>query len=245
VRTILVLTLLCLSATRAFPHGAVSVSPFADGTFAYGISVDQRTRQAAILEANRLCLTAVLQTPGRVLRECRPATVFKNRCAAFITATAIGFAVSTGDDETETRENVETVCLEGPGMCRVRELKCDTRYSGYLAQAIAFSSDTFEDVSSWWAKNVKTPVLIISAAFIILSAGLLYTTLQMRKLRRIIEPPPISRATRRWWPFGTSGGIGTRGSRKDRGPLKGPVLDEKTIREAFEPDKKGREEFEL
>jgi hypothetical protein len=45
------------------------------------------------------------------------------------------------------------------------------------------------DVKSWWDYNVTTTALIVSAALLILGGGLLYTTLQLRKLKRMIAPP--------------------------------------------------------
>jgi hypothetical protein len=106
-------------------------------------------------------------------------------------------------------------------------------------------TDKFEAIESWWRDTVTARFLVVSAAFLVLSAALLHTTLQRRKLKRIIAPPPIKPAKRPWRLFSAFHDFVTKTARKMKEPLKGPGLDERAIREAFKPDTKQRQEFDL
>jgi hypothetical protein len=167
---------------------------------------------------------------------------------------------ATGSDLPDARMNATAVCTDVvrvyPGLCQIRTTACDTTDEGTNARigqwvtktldAVTSGwTDKFDAIESWWRDTVTATFSVVSAAFLVLSAALLHTTIQLRKLKRMISPSPIKRAKRTWRPFGAFRAFVTKTARKMKEPLKGPVLDERTIREAFKPDTKQREEFDL
>lgn len=275
MRTIIGVLLFCLISTRALSEAAVSFGASGNNDAFHGISVNQKTRELAITAANAQCSA---QTNGRYVSEqCAAQRVFRDRCVTIIelrttsergTLSGVTLYAETGSDERDARINAVALCNDirrvYGGLCQIRTTACDGstgNFDGWLTAKFdavhSWWTNTIGDIRSWWDDNVTTTTLVVSAAFIILSAGLLYTSIQLIKLKRMIAPAPTARAgQQQWWPFGAFSAPWTTASRKDQGPLKGPVLDESTIREAFgqktttaheasKPSTKRREEFEI
>jgi Domain of unknown function (DUF4189) len=266
VRVIVGLLLFCLSATSAHSDGAVSFGAAANITVVHGLSVNQKTRELAMGQANAQCRARVNGLD--VTEPCTAQSVFRNRCVAIIELRTYTKAVldgitlyaGTGSDLSEARTNATAVCTDVarvvPGVCQIRDTACDFTDEGTNARigqwvtktlnAVTSGwADKFDALQSWWRDTVTATFLVVSAAFLVLSAALLHTTIQLRKLKLMLAPPPISHATPRWWQFGTSRSFAIKAAPKTKDPLKGPVLDEQTIREAFKTDPKQREEFDL
>jgi Domain of unknown function (DUF4189) len=260
VRVIAGLLLLCLTATHALSDGAVSFGAAGSNTAFYGISLNQKTRVLAIADANAKCAAQALTKD--VTEKCMVQSTFQNRCVGIIALrtfsgrTAVGTTLyaQTGSDEREARVNATAVCTDVArvytGLCEMRATACDITDEGTNARigqwvtktldaATSGWADKFDAIGSWWHDTVTTTFLVVSAAFLILSGALLYTTIQLRRLKRVIAPPPVRRSKRAWRPFGAFRGIVTNASRKMKEPFKGPVLNERTIREAFERTQSG------
>ena len=190
-------------------------------------------------------------------------SVFQNRCVGIVALrtlsgqTPVGTTLyaQTGSGERDARINAVAVCGDirrvYGGICEIQTIVCEDSAGDYDTWLTAkfhavrlWWSNTNNDVKTWWNDNVTTTILIVSATFLVLAAALLYTTIQLRKLKRVIAPP-VKSAIGPWWLFGAFSGSARKASRKMKEPLKGAALDERTIREAFGTETKRREEFEL
>jgi Domain of unknown function (DUF4189) len=263
VRIIAGLLLFCLTATGALSDGAVSFGAAGSIRALRGLSVNQKTRELAVAQAKEECRAQA--NVRDVTEQCIAQSVFRNRAVAIIelrtytrnVLDGITLYAGTGSDLPEARTNATAVCTDVarvyPGLCQMRTTGCDTTDEGTNARIGRWVTKTLDAVTSgwtdaiesWWRDTVTTTFLIVSAAIVILWTALLHTTIQLRKLKRIINPPPIKPAKRPWRPFSAFRGFATKASRKMKEPRKSPVLDERTIREAFKQDTKQREEFDL
>jgi hypothetical protein len=266
VRVILGLLLLCLGATDALSDGAVSFGAVGSTAAFHGMSVNQKTRELAMRQANAACVA--FMGARDATEPCTVQAVFRNRCVAIIelqtyrgkVLDGVTLYAGTGSDLPEARTNATAVCTDvarvAPGVCQIRDTACDITDEGTNARigqwvtktldAVTSGwTDKFEAIESWWQDTVTMTFLVVSAAFLVLSGALLHTTIQLRKLQRMISPSPIKPAKRPWRPFCAFRGFVTQTARKMKEPPKSPVFDEKAIREAFKPDAKQREEFDL
>jgi hypothetical protein len=266
VRVIVGPLLFCLSATSALSDGAVSFGAAGSIRALHGLSVNQKTRDLAVAQAKEECRAQA--NVRDITEQCIAQSVFRNRCVAVVelrtytrnVLDGITLYAGIGSDLPEARTNATAVCTDVarvyPGVCQMRTTACDTTDEGTNARigqwvtktldAVTSGwADKFDAIESWWRDTVTTTFLVVSAAFLVLSAALVHTTIQLRKLKRMIAPPPIKRAKRPWRRFSAFRGFVTKAARKMKEALKSPVLDEKKIREAFKPDTKPREEFDL
>jgi hypothetical protein len=237
VRFIIAVFIVCFTATRAFAFGAVSAGKDAAGTM-FGIATDQQSEQAAVDESRRLCVQQ--HQGGAIISDrCLPISLFKNRCAAIVGARSIHFSVGIGDTKSEALANGAALCRfhEYLGICQLLAESCDTIGPAKLTYfpqwpaktydaVIVWWINTTDDIQGWWDDNVTTSVLIVSAAFLVLSVVLVFMFLQMRRLKRLlgdraapntdaapqtaaevrggIKKPAraVNRAKRPWWLFG-------------------------------------------
>jgi Domain of unknown function (DUF4189) len=255
VRIIAGLLLFCLTATGALSDGAVSFGAAGSIRAIHGLSVNQKTRELAMAQAKEECRAQA--NVRDVTEQCIVQSVFRNRCVAIVELRTCGGRVldgitlyaGTGSDLPDARMNATAVCTDVarvyPGLCQMRTTACDTTDEGTNARIGQWVTKTldavtsgwtekFDAIESWWRDTVTTTFLVVSSAFLVLSATLLHTTIQLRKFKRMISPSPIKRAKRPWRPFSAFRGFVAKTARKMKEPLKGPVLDEQTIRESIQ-----------
>ncbi len=241
VRAIAVAILLCLSATSAFSYRAVSVSP--SGSRLWYSPEDRKTAQEAIRDSLAGCKS--ISGPSD---RCRVVAVFKNRCLG-VTKAVPSFVApapdtreyfwSTAATISEAQSNADLLCSSTYDIsqcvpfvrfCDTTDVSTDECLFDFLS---AWLPKKYGPIQSWWKSDVTTSALIVVGAFVILAAALVYTMLQIRRLRRLLadHAEPLRSMT-------------SKAPHTQPGTSE-PMLDTKAIKEAIKHDAKRREEFEI